>query len=218
MIITIKNRKLLLTLIFAGILLVSYLIYSVPAVKFAAFRLVKLNENEIGTNNSMIDTMVQREFLKNISPDACITRRLGRVRITIGEKLIFYSKPNYWVYNQIFTDMDSDNYPEICLVVWKSGSYGAKHSILLKDDSSIKCHLFFYEWNGSKFKPFYCTSNLPKPVMGLKFIMSDKQTPSILRVSEGKYQLINVKLRTIGFAEYYWNRFGLFQWKTEHFH
>ena len=86
-----------------------------------------------------------------------ISFELARKRLTISDydsgELIYQTRQGWKVSDYFFTDIDHDEEPEVVMVVWRQGSFGAYRPFWhdkSKKDNEWTQHIFIFDWDRTK--------------------------------------------------------------------
>ncbi len=116
------------------------------------------------------------------------TLKDGCLVVRVGTKIIWKSPENWWIDDFFIGDATNNGKPELCLSVWKEGSYGPYKPFWVdKDDTSVKNHLFIYRIEDSTLKPIWQSSNLDYPIINASLMDIDGDGENELVVKEGSY-------------------------------
>ena len=116
------------------------------------------------------------------------TLKDGCLVIREGTEIIWQSPENWWIDDFFIGDATNDGNSELCLSVWKEGSFGPYKPFWVdKDDTSVKNHLFIYRFEDSMLKPVWQSSNLDYPIVNAKLLDLDGDGENELIVKEGSY-------------------------------
>lgn len=81
---------------------------------------------------------------------------------------VFESSPKLYIYDFLLYDFTGDGSCDLAFALWKRGSFGSSrpfwHKSVELSDFTKSPHLFAYELKGSRFKPSWCSSDLPVPI------------------------------------------------------
>ena len=133
------------------------------------------------------------------------TLRNGRVTVHSGSRIIWQSSDEWWVDYFFLGDINNDGTPELCLLLWKEGSFGPYKPFWLdENDPSVKNHLFIYKLKDGDFKPVWQSSNLDCPNYQAALIDPESNGENILAVTEGSYTDPQKKETTL----WKWNGWG----------
>lgn len=150
------------------------------------------------TKESRFDLDGDGEKEKFILKDGCI-------EVWKDSKLIWSSPEEWWVDDFFLGDADNDGIDELCLLVWKTGSFGSKKPFWFKEeDTSFKNHLFLFKLSNGEIKPTWQSSNLDRPNFHATLVDYDDDGKNELLVTEGSYT--DFKLRKTTLWE--WNGWG----------
>ena len=93
------------------------------------------------------------------------TLRDGLLTVEAGSRMIWQSPRDWWVDYFFLGDANNDGTPELNLLVWKEGSFGAQKPFWLEEevDTGVKNHLFSFKLEEGNLKPMWHSSNLDRP-------------------------------------------------------
>lgn len=129
----------------------------------------------------------------------------GKIEIRKDNKLIWYSPEEWWVDYFFIGDADNDGINELCLLVWKVGSFGPNRPFWIEEeDTSFRNHLFLFKLIDGEIKPVWQSSNLDKPNFYATLVDYNDDGKNELLVIEGSYTDFKLRKRTI----WQWNGWG----------
>jgi hypothetical protein len=118
----------------------------------------------------------------------CFVREKQRLTVIRRDKEIWKSPREWRVSAFVLGDATNDGRDDLCLVVWKKGSFGNGKPFWVKEnDESMKNHLFIFNLEEDRLKPIWMSSNLDNPIKALHIEDSDGDGKKELVVSEGRY-------------------------------
>ena len=129
----------------------------------------------------------------------------GKIEIRKDNKLIWHSPDEWWVDYFFIGDADNDGIDELCLLVWKVGSFGPNRPFWIKEeDTSFRNHLFLFKLIDGEIKALWQSSNLDKPNFYASLVDYNDDGKNELLVIEGSYTDFKLRKRTI----WQWNGWG----------
>lgn len=112
----------------------------------------------------------------------------GHLFIKGGRETLWESPTNWWVDSFFVGDATNNGQPELCLSVWKEGSFGPyKPFWVEEEDTNVKNHLFIYRLENSELKPIWQSSNLDYPIIKAALMDLDGDGDNELVIREGSY-------------------------------
>ncbi len=125
----------------------------------------------------------------------------GHLTISKGSEIIWGSPRDWWIDSFFVGDATNNGQPELCLSVWKEGSYGPyKPFWVEEDDTNVKNHLFIYRLENNELKPVWHSSNLDCPIVDAALMDLDGNGDNELIVRESSY------------TDTKWQELGLWKW------
>ena len=127
-----------------------------------------------------------------------------------GEE-VWRSGESWYVDDFRLGDVDGDGVSDCLFSLWKSYSYAESYRERMKDDPSVKNHLFLYTIRSETAKALWCSSNLPRPIYSFELDQNGQKTPvssgMLLKTKEGEYRDDFSKSEESDF-EYKWQGWG----------
>lgn len=131
--------------------------------------------------------------------------RDGRLRVAGGGQLIWETPREWWVDDFLTGDANNDGVPDLSLLVWKAGSFGANRPFWVEqDDPSVKNHLFIFKMADGAMKPLWQSSNLDRPNLAAALADLDGDGKNELIATEGSYANPRERKTTL----WQWNGWG----------
>lgn len=116
-----------------------------------------------------------------ILKDGCLT-------IKDCSDIIWESPKDWWIESFFIGDATNNGKPELCLSVWKEGSFGPYKPFWVdEEDTDVKNHLFIFKLENNILKPVWQSSNLDYPIIHADLMDLDGDGENELVVREGSY-------------------------------
>lgn len=111
----------------------------------------------------------------------------GRLAITQPDGINWVSSPEWDVQSFALDDVTGDGNPELLMVLWKRGCFGAHKPLFYdQEDNNYSCHLFLYQIVKDKMLARWCSSALERPIKSFT-VQVDSAGNKFLAVEEGRY-------------------------------
>lgn len=134
---------------------------------------------------------LKKELTRDLNRDGLPEKyslRDGELTVVFDRGKIWRTPGQWWVDDFFTGDADNDSREDLCLLVWKTGSFGSRHPFWVTgEDRSIKSHLFIFDRAGDSFKAVWQSSSLDCPNCGSVLYDIDGDGKNELVVSEGEY-------------------------------
>ena len=112
---------------------------------------------------------------------------LANERLTVVEKgrVVWRSPADWRVAAFVIADSTNTGRPDLNLVVWKKGSYGAYRPFWFKGpDDAYTCHLYVFDLSAGAMKPVWMSSAIEPPILHLKICRATPDGRDDLVVTE----------------------------------
>lgn len=101
-----------------------------------------------------------------------------KLSIRIDEKLLYKTADDVFVSNVFCNDIDHDGSLDVCMLVWKKGSFGEHKPFWISEDSNeYSQHIFIYHWDplrDDRLDPLWMSSDLGIPVVHMDIDQSSR--------------------------------------------
>lgn len=109
-----------------------------------------------------------------------------------GEQTLWKSPEKWHVDRFSLGDADNDGTVNLVFSLWKKGSFGEIKPFWHDgEDLSYKNHLFVYKLDGDRFRPVWCSSDLPRPILSFEIKDEDGDGRNELVAEEGQYKKVS---------------------------
>ncbi len=140
----------------------------------------------------------------------------GRLSVYDRGARLWQSPDNWWIDAFTIADATYDGQLNLVLSLWKKGDYGPSQPFWeTENDTSIKNHLFVYEYSNHQLQQVWGSSNLSRPNCEIAFNDIDQDGQQELLVIEGSYADSD-NCHGTHVAIWQWNQWGFFnEWRSE---
>ena len=133
----------------------------------------------------------------------------GTLQIWTGDKLIFSSKPEYFVDNYAIGDSNNDGVVELNMGFWRTGDYGKDFEYAKTRRDPLKSyHLYLYQLmpNGTALKLVWGSSTLNDPLFSF-YVKAVTDNTYMLSVETGSYADYDRygQIRPLETSDWMWN-------------
>ncbi len=112
----------------------------------------------------------------------------GCLIIRGSEGILWQSPAEWWVDDSLLGDLTGDGVADLCLSVWKVGSFGPHRPFWVQaEDQRIRNHCFVFNLDAGSIRAVWQSSNLARPNLALFISDRDGDGRSELYALEGDY-------------------------------
>ncbi len=152
---------------------------------------VAMEQYVLSTDNALQEYRITHKQQYDLDNDGIpeeYVLKNGRLTVKEGPNIAWQSPEDWWIEDFFIGDATNNGKPELNLSVWKEGSFGPYKPFWVKEeDTSVKNHLFIFQFEKNEFKPVWQSSNLDCPIRHAALIDLNGDGENELVVKEGSY-------------------------------